>query len=171
MTEWVNESWAYDASPAAAFRMLTRLDHLTEQAAYLGYTGFAVRELRERDGFFRVSAERQMPELRRGPASRVTVRHTQQWHQPGWDGARRFDAVAHFGSSALAVTGQGQLQAAANGSSRYSMRVTIRSGARFFARQIERDVADALSAVLAGEHLFRERWLAARDTDAFRLSA
>jgi hypothetical protein len=161
VSESVNDSWVYDTPPEAAFRMLTRLDHLTEQAAYLGYERFGVRELREREGFFRVTAQRLLPEGRRG---RSMIEYTQLWHAPSWDGTRRFDAVARFGGPALTVSGQGQLQPAGEGGSRYSMRLSVHSGARFFARQVERDAAAALLRMLADEHAFREHWLAGRAT-------
>ena len=43
MTEHIEFSWVYDASPHDVFRMVTRLDHLEEKAAYLGHRGHRQR--------------------------------------------------------------------------------------------------------------------------------
>jgi uncharacterized protein DUF2505 len=162
VTEWVNESWLYEASPTATFQMLTRLDHLTDQAGYLGYERFAVRELREREGLFRVSSERRLHEVRRAQNGQALARWTQRWEPPAWDGARRFDGTALIGGPGLTVTGQGELLPAGIRGTRYTMRLAVHARSRLFARQIEREVADALAGILAGEHDFRETWLAGR---------
>ncbi len=130
--------WVYGVSPLVTFRMMTRLEHLTEKARQLGYEDFHVLELRERAGVFRQVSEREAADImpaRRFFGGRSMMTETLAWQQPAWSGQRQGDYNVEL-SAAPQVTVVGQLELTPAGTvgtgspSRSSWRRTGSSAAR-----------------------------------------
>src|SRR6201995_2236906 len=149
MAEQLDFDWTYALSPLAAFRMVTRLDHLEAKAAYLGHERHQVLELRERGGVFRSVTERQVDTKLPAWAPRLfaprnMIRQTQLWAQPDWDGARAYDADVEVSGVPVRITGGGSLTPVGYSDTRYRISLTVSSRARFIARRVESVVAGAL---------------------------
>jgi hypothetical protein len=164
VTERLDFGWVYNITPRAAFRMMTRLEHLDERARHLGHQGHALLELRERDGVFRAVSERRIdPELAAwGPrlfSSKNLVRQTQLWQASNWDGSRRHETTMEIEGIAVTITGGGSLTLIGSGNTRYAINLTIESSGRFAGRKLEEGVGLALSRTIEAEHEFRLVWL------------
>ena len=144
MTEHIEFSWMYDASPHDVFRMVTRLDHLDEKAAYLGHRGHRMLELREREGVFR------------------SITQTQLWRPPAYDGSRRYDAHVEISGLPVTVDGEGVLTGVHYTTTRYDIQLDVRSSMPLLARRVERFVAAQFENAINGEHEFRMLWLGRR---------
>ena len=167
MTEHIEFSWVYDASPHDVFRMVTRLDHLDEKAAYLGHRGHRILELRERDGIFRSVTRRQVDaELPRWAPGviqpRNTITQTQLWQQPTYDGSRRYDVHVEVGGVPVTIDGEGVLTGIHYTTTRYDIRLDIHSAMPVLGRRVERLVAAQFETTIDGEHEFRMLWLGRR---------
>ena len=167
MTEHLEFSWMYDASPHDVFRMVTRLDHLEEKAAYLGHRGHRMLELRERDGVFRSVTQRQvdvdLPRWAPGfVMPRNTITQTQLWRPPGYDGSRRYDAHVEVGGLPVTIDGEGVLTGVHYTTTRYDIRLDVRSSMPIIGRRVERFVAAQFEQAINGEHDFRLLWLGRR---------
>jgi hypothetical protein len=164
VTERLDFGWVYNITPLAAFRMMTRLEHLDERARHLGHQGHALLELREREGVFRAVSERRIdPELAAwGPrlfSSKNMVRQTQLWQASNWDGSRRHETTMEIEGIAVTITGGGALTLIGSGNTRYALNLTIESSGRFAGRKLEEGVGLALSRTIEAEHEFRLVWL------------
>jgi hypothetical protein len=163
VTEQLDFGWVYDITPLGTFRMVTRLEHLTEQARHLGHQQHSILELREREGLFRYVAQRQL-DLdsggRRGLfAAKPVLKQTHIWQPPNWDGSRRFDTTAEISGMSVSITGDGGLTPVGAGGTRYSLSLTIQSSGRMAARKVETRIAESLSRTVEAEHAFRLSWL------------
>ena len=164
MAERLDFSWEYDRPPGEIFRMVTRLEHLEEKARHLGHLNHTILELRERGGVFRSVSRRQVDVTlpRWAPsfvAPRNLITQTQLWHQPAWDGGRRYDAIVEIGALPVKVTGEGTLTAAGWNGTRYDIGLDIRATRRVFGAKVERIVASQLALAIEAEHDFRLLWL------------
>ena len=164
MTERLDFAWVYNITPLATFRMVTRLEHLEENARHLGYQGFQVLELRERQGVFRSISERRVdPELAAwGPrffSSKNMVKRSQLWQAATWDGTRNFDETFEIDGISVAVNGGGGVVPLTAASTRYTLSLSLESSGRLAGRKLETGVGTALAASLEAEHEFRLRWL------------
>ena len=157
MTEQLDFSWVYDLTPLATFRMVTRLEHLTEAARHLNHQQFAVLELRERQGRFRYVAERQL-DVAAGSrffSSRPMLKQIDVWNPPNWDGSRQYQTTGELRGMAVAIAGAGGLTPLGSGGTRYSLSLTISSTRH----KLETQVAASLSKTIEAEHAFRLTWL------------
>jgi hypothetical protein len=164
VTERLDFAWVYNITPLATFRMVTRLEHLDESARHLGYQGFQVLELRERQGVFRSISERRVDaEMAAwGPrffSSKNMVKQSQIWQPASWDGARKFDQSYEIGGISITIGGGGGLVPVTATSTRYTLSLTLESTGRMAGRKLENGVATTLGANLEAEHDFRLRWL------------
>jgi Protein of unknown function (DUF2505) len=165
VTERLDFAWVYDTTPLAAFRMMTRLEHLTEQARRLGQDSHQILELRERDSTFRFVSDRRVePALAAwGPrffSSRNLVRQTQVWRAPAWDGTRTYDLDVEIGGISIIISGGGGLAPVTASTTGFTMNLTLESSGRGAGHRLEGGVADALSRTFEAEHEFRLQWLA-----------
>ena len=172
MTERLDFAWVYNITPLAAFRMMTRLEHLQERAGHLGHQGHAVLELRERQGIFRAVTERRVdPELAAwGPrffSSKNTVRQTQLWQPASWDGSRTHETAIEIEGISISITGGGGLTAVSSTSTRYTLSLALESSGRLAGRKLESGVATAIARVIEGEHDFRTVWLDRQHASGF----
>jgi hypothetical protein len=154
--------WVYGVSPLVTFRMMTRLEHLTEKARQLGYQDFHVLELRERSGVFRQVTERQAAEVmpaRRFFGGKSMMTETSQWEQPAWNGAREGRYGVEL-SAAPQVTVVGQLILAPAGTVGTEFRISVQLETHGrLGRKGGPELADSLSQQLEQEHQFRLQWL------------
>jgi hypothetical protein len=167
MTEHIEFSEVYDASPHDVFRMVTRLDHLEEKAEHLGHRGHRMLELRERDGLFRSVTQRDIDvDLPRWAPGfilpRNTIVQTQLWHPPSYDGSRRYEAYIEVTRVPVTITGGGVLTAINYTATKYDIWLDIRSTFPVVGRKIEKFVAAQFEHGIAGEHDFRLLWLGRR---------
>src|SRR6187549_3790765 len=99
VTEQLDFGWVYDLNPLATFRMVTRLERLTEEAGHLDHKQHSILELREREGLFRYVVQRQFDPTAtaRGPrffgSKPAMLKLTQIWQPSNWDGTRKYDTV------------------------------------------------------------------------------
>lgn len=164
VTERLDFAWVYSITPLATFRMMTRLEHLTEQARNLGYQGYQMLELRERQGIFRAICERKVDrELAAwGPrffSGSNLVKQSQLWQPASWDGARSVDVTVEIGGISVAIVGGGGLTPLTASSTRYTLSLSFESAGRLAGRKLEAGVAAALGRSLEAEHEFRLLWL------------
>ena len=164
VTERLDFAWVYNVTPLATFRMVTRLEFLDENARQLGYQGFQVLELRERQGVFRSISERRVdPELAAwGPrffSSKNMVKRSQLWQSASWDGARNFDESIEIDGISVTIRGGGGVIPVSATSTRYTLSLTLESSGRLAGRKLENGVGTAIGAGLEAEHDFRLRWL------------
>jgi hypothetical protein len=163
VAEQLDFGWVYDLTPPATFRMLTRLELLTEEARYLDHHQHSILELRERDGLFRYVAQRQLDGGvgSRGPrffSARPVLKETQVWQPANWDGSRHYDTVAEVAALAVTIEGGGSLTAVGAGGTRYTASLTVTSSGRS-ARKVETGIAESLAGTLQDQHAFRLSWL------------
>jgi uncharacterized protein DUF2505 len=165
VAEQLDFGWVYDITPLATFRMVTRLEHVTEEARHLDHQQHSVLELREREGLFRYVAQRQfdIDSGARGPrffGSRATVlKQTQIWQPSNWDGSRRYDVTGELSGMAVEIVGDGGLTPIGAGGTRYSVSLTIRSTGRLAGRKAETAIAESLTRTIEAAHAFRTIWL------------
>jgi len=163
MSEQLDFSWVYNVSPLATFRMVTRLEHLTERARQLGQHDFSVLELRERNSVFRSITQRQaddiLPSRGRLFSSPSMLKESQLWEQPDWDGSRRYDAILELSSTPVSIRGFGTLAPVASTGTRYTLTLTVEASGRFAGRKAEGEIATALERTIEEEHKFRLMWL------------
>jgi hypothetical protein len=167
MTEHIQFSEVYDASPHDMFRMVTRLDHLEEKAAALGHRGHRMLELRERDGLFRSVTQRDVDvDLPRWAPGfiypRNTIIQTQLWHPPTYDGSRRYEAYIEVTRVPVTVVGEGVLTGLNYTSTRYDIQLDVRSTFPLVGRKIEKFVAAQFEEAIRDEHEFRLLWMGRR---------
>ena len=161
MTEQLDFGWVYDLTPLATFRMVTRLEYLTEEARHLDHRQHAVLELREREGLFRYVAQRQVDIGSRARlfASKPILKQTQIWQLPNWDGFRRFDVTAEISGTSVNITGDGAVTPVGAGGTRLSLSLVIEARGRLAGGRAEAEIAQALSSTIEAEHGFRSIWL------------
>jgi len=154
--------WVYGVSPLVTFRMMTRLEHLTEKARQLQYEGFHVLELRERASVFRLVAEREATDLmpaRRLFGGKSMMTETQAWQQPAWNGQRQGEyGVVLSAAPQVTIVGQLELAPAGTVGTRFSISVQLETHGRL-GRKGGPELAESLSRRLEEEHQFRVQWL------------
>lgn len=164
MAEQLDFGWVYDLTPLATFRMITRLDHLTEEARHLAHQKHSILELREREGLFRYVAQRQL-DIDTGSrvrifASRPILTQTQIWQPSNWDSSRRYDATGEISGIPVIIVGEGAVTPIGAGGTRLSLSLTIEStSGRPTGRKTETEIAQLLSRTFEAEHEFRMLWL------------
>jgi hypothetical protein len=167
MTQHLEFSWTYATTPLDMFRMVTRLEHLEEKAAFLGHRNHKMLELRERNGAFRSITQRQVDVDLPGWAPKfITPRNlitqTQIWGPPANDGSRRYSANVEIGGLPVTITGEGALISMQYTATRYDIWLDVRSSLPLVGRRAERFVAEQLASAIHGEHEFRLLWLQRR---------
>lgn len=162
MAEQLDFGWVYDITPLATFRMLTRLEVLTEEARRLDHQQHAVLELREREGLFRYVAQRQL-DLDSGRsrmfAGKPVLKQTQIWQPSNWDGSRRYDTTAEISGMSVSITGDGGLTRVGAGGTRFGVSLTIEAAGRLGGRRTEAGIAASLTRTMEAENAFRLAWL------------
>ncbi|GLY17736.1 DUF2505 family protein [Kineosporia rhizophila] len=154
--------WVYGVSPLVTFRMMTRLEHLTEKARQLGYEDFHVLELRERAGAFRQVSERQASDImpaRRFFGGKSMMTESLIWQQSAWNGAREGEYTVELAAAPqVTIVGQLGLEPAGTVGTRFWIAVQLETHGRL-GRKGGPEVAASLSARLEEEHQFRLQWL------------
>jgi hypothetical protein len=142
--------------------MVTRLDHLQQKARQLGQHDYTVLELRERNGVFRSIAQRAaddiLPAKGRLFSSKSTIKESQFWEQPEWDGTRVYRTELELSGTPVRITGDGGLSPVASTGTRYTLVLTIEASSRS-GRRAEAEIAAALGRTVEEEHKFRLLWL------------
>ncbi|MFI7586865.1 DUF2505 domain-containing protein [Spongisporangium articulatum] len=156
--------WVYDIPPYEVFRMVTRLDHLQAKAKALRHTNHAVVELRERQGFFWSSTERQIDVNLPWYAPALFVprnkfRQTQKWHPSEWDGSRFYDTTVEVTKVPVTIRGYGRLLPMEWYRTEYRVHLEVDSKAFLIGPKIRSFVAERVEETLNDEHEFRLRWL------------
>ena len=163
MAEQLDYGWVYETTPLATFRMVTRLEHLTEEAIHLEHRQHSILELRERDGLFRYVAQRQLNvdsgSRTRIFSSRPMLKQTHIWQPANWDGSRRFDATAEISGMSVNISGDGGITPIGAGGTRLSLSLVIEARGRLAGRKVEAGIAETLSETIEAEHAFRLVWL------------
>jgi hypothetical protein len=165
VAEQLDFGWVYDINPLATFRMLTRLEHVTEEARHLDHQQHSVLELREREGVFRYVAQRQFDVDSGGRSSRFfgskppVLKQTQIWQPSNWDGSRRYDFKGEISGMSVDIIGDGGLTPIGAGGTRYSVSLTVRSTGRLAGRKAEAAIAESLTRSIEEAHTFRTIWL------------
>ena len=165
VAEQLDFGWVYDITPLATFRMVTRLEYLTEEARHLEHQQHSVLELREREGLFRYVARRQIDVVSGGLGSRLfgskapILKQTQIWQPSNWDGSRRYDVTAEISGMAVEIFGDGGVTPIGAGGTRYNVSLTVRSSGRSAGRKAETAIAESLTRTIDAEHAFRTNWL------------
>jgi hypothetical protein len=165
VAEQLDFGWVYDITPLATFRMLTRLEHVTEEARHLEHQQPSVLELREREGLFRYVAQRQFDIDSGGRGSRffgskaTVLKQTQIWQPSNWDGSRRYDLTGELSGTSVDIVGGGALTPIGAGGTRYSVNLTVKSTGRMAGRRTETAVAESLTRTIEAGHTFRTIWL------------
>lgn len=170
MAEQLDFSWGYDLTPLATFRMVTRLEHLTEEARHLDHQQHSVLELREREGVFRHVAQRQLDidsGSRRLFASRPVLKLTQVWQPADWDGSRSYETTGLVTGMSVSISGGGALTPTGAGGTRLSLSLNIVASGRISGRKTEAGIADALSKSFEAGHEFRLIWLGRQAQSGF----
>jgi hypothetical protein len=169
VAEQLDFGWVYDLTPLATFRMVTRLDFLTEEARHLDHRQHSVLELRERDGLFRYVAQRQVDIGSRARlfSSKPLLKQTQIWQLPNWDGFRRFDVAAEISGTSMNISGDGAVTPVGAGGTRLSLSLVIEARGRLAGGRAEAEVAEALTATIEAEHAFRVTWLERQEHSGF----
>lgn len=154
--------WVYGVSPLVTFRMMTRLEHLTEKARQLGYEDFHVLELRERAGIFRQVAEREAADImpsRRFFGGKSMMTESLIWEQPEWNGGRQGEyGVTLSAAPQVTIVGQLRLAPAGTVGTQFSISVQLETHGRL-GRKGGPELAESLSQRLEEEHKFRLHWL------------
>lgn len=169
MTEQLDFGWVYDLNPLATFRMVTRLERLTEEAGHLDHKQHSILELREREGLFRYVVQRQFDPTAtaRGPrffgSKPAMLKLTQIWQPSNWDGTRKYDTVGEISGMPVQIAGSGAVTPIGAGGTRYSVSLTVTSSAR----KVETAVAESLSRTVQAEHGFRVTWLQRQSHSGF----
>jgi hypothetical protein len=163
VAEQLDFGWVYEITPLATFRMVTRLEHLTEEAQHLEHQQHSILELREREGLFRYVAQRQL-DVDSGPrarlfSSRPMLKQTHVWQPPNWDGSRRFDATAEISGMSLNIAGDGAITPTGTGGTRLHLSLVIEARGRLAGRKTEAGIAESLAQTIEAEHAFRLIWL------------
>lgn len=162
MAEQLDFGWVYDLTPLATFRMVTRLENLTEEARQLGHQQHSVLELREREGLFRYVAQRQFDldgsSRTRLFSSKPMLKQTHIWQPANWDGSRRYEATGEISGTPVSITGDGAVIPIGAGGTRLSISLTIEATGRS-GRKTEIGIAESLTRTIAAEHAFRVSWL------------
>jgi hypothetical protein len=171
VAEQLHFGWTYDLTPLATFRMVTRLELLTEQARQLDHQQHSILELREREGVFRYVAQRQL-DLESGSrtrlfSSRPMLRQTHLWQPPNWDGSRSYETTGEITGMAVTMAGGGALTPIGAGGTRLSLSLTISASGRLSGRKTESGIAESLSKTIEAEHEFRLSWLAGQAQGSF----
>jgi hypothetical protein len=171
VTEQLDFSWVYELTPLATFRMVTRLERLTEEARHLEHQQHSILELRERDGVFRYVAQRQL-DVETGTRARLfsgppMLKFTQIWHAPDWDGSRNYDLTGEISGMSSRILGKGRLVPVESSQARLSLSLTIDATGRLGGRKYEAGIAASLSHTLEAEHDFRLAWLDRQGHNAF----
>lgn len=171
MTEQLDFGWEYDTTPLTTFRMMTRLDHLTEEARHLEHQQHSVLELRAREDLFRCVTQRQfqVEGASRGLrlfAAAPMLKQSVVWQPADWDGSRRFELTGEISALSVTVLGNGSLSPAAATTTRYTVGLTVHSSGRGGGRKTEAAVAAVLGRTMQAEHEFRLLWLR-RQTSSF----
>jgi uncharacterized protein DUF2505 len=173
VAEQLDFGWVYDITPLATFRMVTRLEHVTEEARHLDHQQHSVLELREREGLFRYVAQRQFDVDSGGRGSRffgskaTVLKQTQIWQPSNWDGSRRYDVTGELSGMAVDIVGDGALTPIGAGGTRYSISLTVRSTGRLAGRKAETAIAESLTRSIEAAHTFRTIWLDRKEHTGF----
>lgn len=159
MTEQLDFGWVYEMTPLATFRMVTRLEHLSEEARHLDHQQHSILELREREGLFRYVAQRQLDvdtgSRRRLFSSRPLLKQTFIWQPSNWDGSRRYEALGEISGMSVSIVGDGGVTPTGTGGTRLSISLTITASGRLAGRKMETGIAESLSQTIEAEHDFR----------------
>jgi len=171
VAEQLDFGWVYDLTPLATFRMVTRLEHLTEEARHLEHQQHSILELRERDGLFRYVAQRQL-DLDSGSRTRLfsskpVLKQTHVWQPANWDGSRRFETTGEVAGVAVSIVGGGGLIPIGAGGTRLSLSLTIEATGRLGGRKTESGIAESLTRTIEAEHAFRVIWLDRQSQSGF----
>jgi hypothetical protein len=163
VAEQLDFGWVYDLTPLATFRMVTRLEHLTELARHLDHQQHSILELREREGVFRYVAQRQL-DLDSGSRSRLfssrpVLKQTHIWQPANWDGTRSYESTAEISGMSVSIAGGGAVTPIGAGGTRLSLSLTIAASGRLSGRRTEASIAESLSQTIEAEHQFRLIWL------------
>ncbi len=163
MAEQLDFGWVYETTPLATFRMVTRLEHLTEEARHLEHQQHSILELREREGFFRYVAQRQL-DVDSGArvrflSSRPMLKQTHVWHPANWDGSRRFVATGEISGMSVNIAGDGAMIPIGTGGTRLSLSLVVEARGRLAGRNVEAGIAQSLAQTIEAEHAFRLIWL------------
>jgi hypothetical protein len=171
VAEQLHFGWAYDLTPTAVFRMVTRLEQLTEEARQLDHQQHSILELREREGLFRYVTQRQ---LDLGPGSRTRLfaakpmlKQTHIWQPAKWDGTRTYDVTAEISGIPVSIVGDGGVTPLGAGGTRFSISLTIEATGRLSGRTPEALIAESLSRTIEAEHDFRMDYLGRPAQSAF----
>ena len=164
MTEQLDFGWVYDTTPLTTFRMMTRLDHRTEEARHLEHQDHSVLELRAREELFRAVTQRQFQGdgVSRGSrlfGSKPVLKQSVVWQPADWDGSRRFEFNGEISALSVTILGGGSLSPAGASTTRYTVGLTVHSSGRGGGRRTEAAGAQSLGHTLQAEHEFRLLWL------------
>lgn len=170
MAEQLDFGWVYELTPLATFRMVTRLEHLTEVARHLDHQQHSILELRERQGLFRHVAQRQLDtDAGRGRffSSPLMLKQTDIWHPANWDGSRQYESAGEISGMSVSISGGGALTPIGAGGTRLSLSLTIVASGRLSGRRTEAGLAESLTKTIEGEHEFRLIWLGRQQKAGF----